>query len=56
MLLPLSFLLGFALGWGRAGRRGGDRLDRLQYGAAHGILFVLVALILLFAAERLGLL
>ena len=42
MLLPAAFALGALLGWQRAGRRGGDRLDQLQYAAAHGILFVLV--------------
>ena len=54
MLLPLSFLLGFAFGWQRASKRGGDRLDKLQYGAVHGILFAIVALILLIGAQRLG--
>lgn len=54
MLLPLSFVLGFALGWQRAARRGGDRLDRLQYGAVHGIVFVLAALIVLVAAQQFG--
>jgi hypothetical protein len=54
MLLPLSFILGFALGWQRASKRGGDRLDKLQYGAVHGIIFVLAALILLIAVQRLG--
>jgi hypothetical protein len=54
VLLLLAFLLGFALGWQRAGRRGGDRLDRLQYGAVHGIVFVLAALVVLVIAERLA--
>ena len=38
MLLPVAFVLGALFGWHRASRRGGDRLDKLQYGAAHGIL------------------
>ena len=42
MLLVIAFVLGALLGWQRAARRGGDRLDRLQYAAAHGIVFVLV--------------
>ena len=33
MLLPTAFVLGALLGWQRAGRRGGDRLDKLQYAA-----------------------
>lgn len=44
MLLLILFLLGAAFGAMRAARRGGDRLDQLQYAAAHGILFVLLAL------------
>ncbi len=55
MLLPLAFALGMLIGWRRAGRRGGDRLDRLQYGAAHGIAFTLAALLLMILGERLGL-
>ena len=55
MLLPLAFALGALFGWRRAVARGGDRLDKLQYAAAHGILFVLVALVATLAAARLGL-
>ena len=55
MLLPLAFVLGALLGWRRAARRGGDRLDMLQYAAVHGILFVLVTLVALVFAEMLGL-
>lgn len=44
VLLVVIFLVGAALGAYRAGRRRGDRLDKLQYAAAHGILFVLVTL------------
>lgn len=56
MLLTVIFIAGFVFGWRRAGRRGGDRLDKLQYGAAHGIFFSLVAFIAWIAAIRLGLL
>jgi hypothetical protein len=55
MILPLAFALGMIVGWQRAGRRGGDRLDRLQYGAAHGIAFTLAALAVTILCERLGL-
>ena len=44
MLLLIIFLLGAIFGAWRAARRGGDRLDQMQYAAAHGILFVLLAL------------
>jgi len=56
MLLPLAFCLGALIGWRRAGLRDGDRLDRLQYAAAHGILLVLIALAGSILAQRLGLL
>ncbi len=56
MLLPIAFALGFLVGWRRAGVRDGDRLDRLQYGAVHGIVFTLGALVLLLVAQRLELL
>jgi prolipoprotein diacylglyceryltransferase len=55
MLLVIAFALGMALGWQRAARRGGDRRDRLQYGAVHGIIFVLVAVIATVIAGRAGL-
>ena len=53
MLLVVAFALGMLVGWQRAARRGGDRLDSLQYGAAHGIAFTLAALALTILAERL---
>jgi phosphate/sulfate permease len=55
MLLSLAFALGALFGWRRAAARGGDRLDRLQYAAVHGILFALVTLIVTIGAERFGL-
>lgn len=54
MVLTLAFALGFALGWIRAGRSGGDRLDRLQYGAAHAIALSLATFIAWIVAIRLG--
>ncbi len=55
MILPVAFLLGAAIGWRRARRRGGDRLDQLQYAAAHGIVFTLAAVVLTILGQRLGL-
>ncbi|HVL20915.1 MAG TPA: hypothetical protein VM422_08060 [Amaricoccus sp.] len=55
MLLFIIFLLGAAFGAFRASRRGGDRLDQLQYAAAHGILFVLIALTVSVLGAALGL-
>lgn len=56
MLLLLAFALGAVFGWRRAVRRGGDRNDKLQYAAVHGILFLLVTLVATIAAGRFGLL
>ncbi|HEU0220912.1 MAG TPA: hypothetical protein VFR34_01690 [Paracoccaceae bacterium] len=56
MILPLGFVLGFALGWWRARARGGSRLDKLQYGAAHGIAGLLIALVATLILDRLGVL
>lgn len=55
MLPVIAFAFGAWIGWRRAARRGGDRLDRLQYGAAHGIAFAIAALALAILAGRLGL-
>jgi hypothetical protein len=55
MAVPIAFALGMLFGWRRAAGRGGDRKDRLQYGAAHGIAFALTALALTVLAGRLGL-
>lgn len=54
MLLAVAFALGAVFGWYRARRRGGDRLDKLQYAAAHGILFTLVMLAVILIASRFG--
>lgn len=55
MILIIALASGAALGWTRAGRRGGDRLDKLQYATGHAIFFGLVAFALTILAQRLGL-
>jgi hypothetical protein len=52
MLLPLAFALGFVLGWSRARARRLDTLDRVLYGAVHGIILALAALFALVLLER----
>lgn len=44
MILVIAFVLGFALGWVRATRRGGQTMDKLQYGVAHGLALLVLAL------------
>ncbi|WP_157982210.1 hypothetical protein [Oceanicella sp. SM1341] len=45
MILPAAFILGFIFGWVRAARRGGNRMDRAQYGFGHGMVVMLVTLV-----------
>lgn len=44
MILIPAVLLGATLGWIRAARLGGKRADKIQYAAAHGILFAILGL------------
>jgi hypothetical protein len=54
MLIVVALILGALIGWQRAGRRGGDRLDRLQYAAAHAIAFGLLGVLATVAIGRFG--
>lgn len=54
MLLTIAFAIGMFVGWQRAARFGGDRLDQLQYGVAHGIAFTLAAFAAWIIAARVG--
>lgn len=54
MITLIAILAGAAFGWYRAGKNGGDRLDRLQYAAVHAIVFGLAALAILILIQRLG--
>lgn len=54
LLMIAAFAIGAFVGWRRAAARGGDRLDKLQYGVAHGIALSLATLALAILAARLG--
>ncbi len=54
MLVLIVFVLGCAIGWYRAARRGGTLAQRIQYALAHGIPLGLAALILVIVAMRMG--
>ena len=54
LLMIAAFALGATVGWRRATARGGDRLDKMQYGVAHSIAFSLATLALAILAARLG--
>lgn len=54
MILPVAFVIGAAIGWMRAARRGGTRADKLQYAAAHALAVMLLALIVTLFLDRIG--
>jgi len=57
MLLALILgLLAAAIGWRRASKRGGNRMDCLQYAAAHGIPAFLITMIVFTIAINMGVL
>ena len=55
MILPIAFLIGALVGWVRASKRAGNRLDKLQFAAAHGIAVTLVTFIALVILNGQGL-
>lgn len=48
----IGLVLGAVLGWFRAGRAKGNRLDRLQYAAVYGIIFGLLGFIIAIIVVR----
>jgi len=50
----IGFVIGAAIGWLRAARRGGTLPDRLQYAIAHGIPLGLACLAAVLIAVRIG--
>lgn len=44
MIIIIAFILGGLIGWFRAGKRGGNRADKLQYAAVHAMIFAIIAL------------
>ncbi len=44
MIFVVAILIGALIGWRRAARRGGNRMDKLQYAAAHAIFFAILGL------------
>lgn len=55
MFLTPAFFIGAIFGWLRAGKRGGNRLDKIQYAVAHGLALMLITLIALIISGWLGL-
>jgi uncharacterized membrane protein SpoIIM required for sporulation len=54
MILFPALILGATLGYMQAARRGGNRLDRLQYAAVYALIFALVGLFVAILIERMA--
>lgn len=54
MIILAAFLLGCAVGWFRAARRGGTTADRVQFALAHGIPAALLGLVIVIVAVQTG--
>ena len=53
MIFFPAILIGAAIGWYRATKRGGNRLDKLQYAGVHAILFAILGLFATIIYHRL---
>ncbi len=49
MLSLIAGIIGVIYGWQRAAKHGGNRADKLQYAAAHGMAFFIVGYFALLA-------
>jgi hypothetical protein len=54
MIVLASALIGIALGYSTAKKRGGNRLDLAQYAAGYGIAFTLLGVFATLLIERLA--
>jgi len=54
MIVIAALIIGAAIGWWRAGKLGGTRADRLQYGAAHALAFAVLGIFLTILIARSG--
>ena len=43
----IAFIIGFALGWIKAAKRGGNTADKVQYGTVFGMIAMVLTLIAL---------
>lgn len=55
MIPIIGLIVGFAVGWRRAARRGGATADKWQFAIAHAVGFALLAFVITLALVRLGL-
>ncbi|MCH2248855.1 MAG: apolipoprotein acyltransferase [Cognatishimia sp.] len=52
MIVIVLAVIGLLLGFRTASKRGGNRLDKLQYTAGYGIAFTILGVILTIVIER----
>lgn len=52
MIVIICAIIGFALGWYRAGRAGGNTKDRVQWALAHMIALILLGLFATLIIDR----
>lgn len=52
MIVIVLAVIGLLLGYRTAAKRGGNRLDKLQYTAGYGIAFTLIGVIITVVIER----
>lgn len=52
MILFPALILGATLGYMQAARRGGNRLDRLQFAAVYALIFALIGLFATILIDR----
>lgn len=45
MLVTVAFVLGFVIGWVRAKKMGGNRMDCLQYAIVHALALTMTVLV-----------
>jgi hypothetical protein len=54
MILPFAFIIGMIFGVYKASLKNGNRLDKLQYGIAHGLALSLLTLFIVIVCQRMG--
>ncbi|UXU74647.1 MULTISPECIES: hypothetical protein [unclassified Paracoccus (in: a-proteobacteria)] len=54
MIVIAAFLIGAAIGWKRAAKAGGNRADKLQYAAAHGLALTVLGVFLTVLISRMA--
>ncbi len=52
MIILASLVFGALMGWGVARRRGGRKLDQLQYAAGYGIAFAILGVFVTIFVSR----